>query len=68
MQHQVTLPVGKGMTICSDFSNSEYETDEWYKNFKKQRLNSSELFVYSENSTVVDTIPFEALRAEKKGP
>lgn len=63
-KHLVVVPVTKGLSICADFSNTEFEVDRWYLDFRKAKLNSRDLYVYAENSNWEEYIPFEKLSAD----
>ena len=60
-RHSVVIPVTSGLTICGAYNDPQYDRDEWYLNFKAQKLNEQELFVYAESSSFEERIPFSKL-------
>jgi hypothetical protein len=70
LRHEICIPIEKGYVICEDFKDVEYadfhEKNEWFVNFRKTKLlNKNALFIYSENSSYEEYIPFSELKKSR---
>jgi hypothetical protein len=70
--HKIYIPLEKGYVICKDFSDVKYDDytkkNEWFIKFRKLKLiNHDALYIYAENSSYEEYIPFADLKHKDAG-
>jgi hypothetical protein len=69
--HQLFIPLEKGYVICRDFldvDNPDFDKDKWFIKFRESKLaNKDAVFIYSDNSSYEEYIPFADLKHKDAG-
>lgn len=66
-RHSITVPIERGYVICKDFSDIKYvdydKKNTWFVKFRNEKLlNRDAIYIYSENSSFEEYIPFSELK------